>query len=363
MEDLYGIQNIQNLEDIISKQKEKMKHLREIVKKLSFVPVDPIGNYTCVTYKAIDGGKMNIQFNPFEMDLINIADSNGRELFKFVTPKGTMDDIDTNVFAFLDNISFIKRFLSLLGKSTVIEISSVLKNSQIAMDIAEYSCIFDRITNNNNEPILVMKDGLLRTKSIKQELLPKMLEILRNNKHAKLVGISKTSKLLNLISSALYIEKIFPGDKVGYVEIPINLELMAYKWSGQGKIQEGDVLTYAFGKMYVAKLSRFSNLLVTVEIPYDINNDKSIYSQHELNEIFGHLIKDSMYSYPNLGYPQTIMRAHEKAAMIGFTASLLKDKVMEKLIDIEDRSLADYIRDYNIVNEIVNKGVLGGGFY
>jgi len=362
VDESYGIQNIQNLEDIIAKQKEKMKRLRDIVKKLSFIPVDSVGNYSCVTYKAIDGGKMNIEFNPFEMDLINIADSNGRELFKFVTPKGLMDDIDSNVFSFLDNLEYIRRFLDLLGKTSVTDISSVLKNSLIAMDIAEYSCIFDRISNNNHEPVLVMKDGLLRTKSIRQEYVPKMLTILKNNKHAKLVGVSKTSKLLSLISSALFIEKVFPPDKVGYVEIPHNLELMAYKWSGQGKIQEGDILTYAFGKMYVAKLSRYSNLLVTIEIPFDVHKDEPIYSNSELSEIFGHLIKDSMFSYPNLGYPQTIMRAHEKAAMIGFTASLIKDKVMEKLIDLDDKSLAEYIRDYHLINEIVNKGVLGGGF-
>ena len=361
MYEIIGIEDIHSLNRIIQKQKEKMVKLRKIVKELKFIPIDPVGNYTCITYKAIDGGKMKIEFDPYEMDLITIADSNGREILKFATPKGKIWDLTSNDFLELDEIPQIKKFVNVLGEDSVVNISTILTEAKTAMQIAEYACIFERITADFVDPTIIMKDGFLRTKEIKASLIPKLILRLKENKDMKLVGVSKTSKLLSMISSALFIEKIFPPDGVGYVEVPSKLELMAYKWSGHGEIKDEKKLDYAFGKLYVAKLSNHSNLLTTVEIPYDFKDDKLLYSKQEINEIFGHLIKDSMYSYPNLGYPQTIMRAHEKAVQIGFTASIIKDKIMDKLIDNTDKDLKDYIRDHRIRKEIVDKGVLGGG--
>ena len=54
------LDDVHNLENAIQRQREKLKRMRELVQNLKFVPVDPVGYYSCVTYKAIDGGKMNI---------------------------------------------------------------------------------------------------------------------------------------------------------------------------------------------------------------------------------------------------------------------------------------------------------------
>ena len=114
--------------------------------------------------------------------------------------------------------------------------------------------------------------------------------------------------------------------------------------------------------MYIAKLSRNSNLLVTIEIPRDLKNDQEIYSEREITELMAHLAKDSAYSYPVLGYPQTIMKAHEAAARVGFPASVVKDKIMDKLKKMLDPDGRDFMRDASVLTEFVNKGVLGGGY-
>ena len=82
------IDNVHNLENAIKKQREKLEQMRKLVQNLKFVPVDPIGHYSCVTYKAIDGGKMNIDFDPFEIEYVEIADSNENVLLKFFFPNG-----------------------------------------------------------------------------------------------------------------------------------------------------------------------------------------------------------------------------------------------------------------------------------
>ena len=354
------LDNVHNLENAIQRQREKLERMRKLVKNLKFVPVDPVGYYSCVTYKAIDGGKMNIDFDPFEIDYVEIADSNENVLLKFVIPKGI--EMKNTDFSTLDEMPIIKTFLNIFNANSMTDISEIYNDPKKVMELAEYACIFEKILNEANQnKFLIMKDGLLRTKALKAELFPALIKILSQNKNIKLAGISKRSMLLSMISSALHLEKIFPPDKTGYVEIPLDLELMAYTWSGHGRIKgKKEPLNYALGKLYVAKLSQRSNLLVTTEIPYNLHDDKPIYNKQEIDEIFGHLVKDSMYSYPNLGYSQTIMRAHEKAVKIGFTASIIRDKIMDKCLEKLPDDIKKAIREYNLLKENVNKGSLGG---
>ena len=163
-----------------------------------------------------------------------------------------------------------------------------------------------------------------------------------------------------LLKAALICENVFPRGQIGYVEIPTWIENKAYTWSGHGKVDPKKPLDYAFGTLYIAKLSRAKNMLVTVEIPKDLEENRKIYSDAEVMEIMGYLAKDSMYSYPVMGYPQTIMRAHEHAASLGLPSSILRDKVMDRLVKSTDPGLAEYVRDAKMLGEIVEKGSLGG---
>ena len=348
----FDLNEIQNIDETVQTQVEKFQSIRDLVKNLKFVPIDPIGTYSSVTYKSIDGGKMGIYFDPFELDYIVIADSFGNELMKFLVPKGK--ELETADFIFMDKFSIIQKFLYLLGLKSVSQSSGILKSSKIAMEIAEIASIFERLTRHKNEPLIIMKDGLLRTIALKQEHIETLISILKDNKKRKLVGVAKGSRVLNLISSALFIEKKIPYNKTGFIEIPWKIEKLAYKWTGQ-------FIHYAFGKLYIAKLSNRSNLLVTLEIPYDFRNDVEIYSRNEIHEIIGHLVKDSHGSYPILGYPQTIMRAHEKAVRTGFTASIWREKIIDRILnEIGEKQLKQLITEANFVREYVKKGVLGG---
>ena len=104
--------------------------------------------------------------------------------------------------------------------------------------------------------------------------------------------------------------------------------------------------------------------MVTVEIPSDTTADpkisRPIYNQTEIDKLFGHLAKDSEYSYPVIGYPQTIMLAHETAVRLGFPSDLVKDLIKEKMINNLDEKTKILLRDYDILKTMVNKGVLGG---
>jgi hypothetical protein len=99
-----------------------------------------------------------------------------------------------------------------------------------------------------------------------------------------------------------------------------------------------------------------------VEIPYDFENDETVYDKREIFEIIGHLIKNSTGSYPILGYPQTIMRAHEKAVRTGFSASIWRDKIINRLLnELGDENIKDLIHESHFLREYVRKDMLGGG--
>jgi hypothetical protein len=357
----FDLDQIKNLEDFVREQVKKFKNLRELVKNLEFIGVDPVGTYSSITYKSIDGGKMGINFDPFEFDFIVIADSIGIELLNYLVPKS--ESLEPSDFQYLDDFLQVKKFTEVLGLNSILEVSNILRNSKVAMELTEYACIFERLTRMKEEPIIVMMDGLLRTIAIKPNYIEKLLTVLKNYNKRKLVGVAKGSRVLNLMASALFIEKKIPYGYTGYIEIPWEIERLAYKWTGRGMREDkkSTHLFHAFGKLYVAKLSKKSNLLVTLEIPYDFKNDCEIYSKREVNELIGHLIKDSMGSYPVLGYPQTIMRAHEKAVRTGFTASIWQDKIINKILnELGDINIKKLIMESNFLREYVNKGVLGG---
>ena len=56
-------------EKAMKKLEETMGDLRTEARKLRFVPIEAMGAYTSLSYKAIDGGKMKISFDPIEIDL------------------------------------------------------------------------------------------------------------------------------------------------------------------------------------------------------------------------------------------------------------------------------------------------------
>jgi len=265
----------------------------------------------------------------------------------------------------------LEQFTKMLNCSSISEISYILNNSNAFMEMAEWACIFDRIKADNDEPIIIIKDGLLRSKILKAvgktNYIGLLREILKEKKKdAKLVGVSKTSAIISLLSTALHLEKIIPSDAIGYVKIPLELELKAYKWQGKGEINREELkpLIYAFGEIYIVKLAKDSNLLVTIEVPKNLETGEIIYSESEIDEIISYLAKDSRFSYPVIGYPQTIMRAHEFAVQIGFPASIIKDEIKDKIInDLNNRDIEEFLRDGWLITDSINKGVLGGGKY
>jgi hypothetical protein len=194
----YGPETVQNLIELLEKQKEKFKELREDVKRLKFIPIEPSGTYSPIAFKSFDGGMFNLNFDPFEFDIVEVADSNGNSKLRFAAPKADLIDDDEieSVLAPLDKHPIIRKFLSMLGRQSLSQISEIIKSRGTLMEIGEYACIFDKISSASQEDkTIILKDGLLRTKKIKAELIAPLKQLLQQKKECvKLIGVSKTSQ-------------------------------------------------------------------------------------------------------------------------------------------------------------------------
>ena len=58
----YDPEDVTNLAQLLENQKEKVERLRERVRRLEFVPVEPTGAYMPITFKSLDGGIFNLHF-------------------------------------------------------------------------------------------------------------------------------------------------------------------------------------------------------------------------------------------------------------------------------------------------------------
>lgn len=360
----FNPKNVTNLDKLRENQLKKLNNLRKEVKRLKFVPIDPAGSYIPISFKSFDGGMFNLHFDPFEFDIVKVADSNGNTKMNFAAPGGDLrDDADLGtIIGDLDADPIVQNFLSILGKNSLQETTEILTRRETLMELAEFACMFNEVmTARDDSKTLVLRDGLLRTKKVKSELISKLKRVLAQKRdHVRMAGVAKTSKIVFLLKAALICERVFPKGQMGYVEIPLHLENMAYTWSGKGRLPDTPTkLNYAFGSLYITKLSRRKDLLVAVEIPETDSNDQ-VYTNSDVDEIMSYLAKDSAHSYPVLGYPQTIMRAHEFAVSLGLPASILRDRIMKDLVENTDPDLADYLRNARILGESVAKGTLGG---
>ena len=84
----YDSRGVANLERLQENQIRKMNALRERVRKLEFVPIEPAGSYIPMTFKSFDGGRFNLRLEPFEFEVVKVADSNGNVKMNFAAPVG-----------------------------------------------------------------------------------------------------------------------------------------------------------------------------------------------------------------------------------------------------------------------------------
>jgi len=342
----------------------KVESLRQRLRPLQ---VTQLGYRQCLAVApvATDGGENRLSFDPLNVEIIRIVDSEGREHFQKFIPLGTDPKHFQELF---DRIPLLKNFTTRIGvayrdlsyflpgnKRTVEEEDVKLGPSDEDLrkfvrafrDIAEWAVLLDLAYSGRGIRMLVIRDGLLRSKSMSIKAMievAKTFERAYNENGAMVVGIAKRSKVLSYLSLALRGEENMRRAYPCFVEVPRPLEDECYNFAStwmQGQ---------AFGRMHLAKLAEGDD---TPIFPVDI--PEWLLSRRK--EVLEYLAETSKASFPTPGYPQPLVRAHENANLRGLEMSVLGDFLVRAVAD----QMADRESELVVRHVTLGRGLVLGG--
>ena len=110
---------------------------------------------------------------------------------------------------------------------------------QVYRELMEWAVLYDLLKREYGSDTLVVFDGNLRSKVFSGELFARFGSLLEAeiNRHATrnrrvfLVGVMKTSKVLDRYRLAMALERVLRTSYPAYVEVPRELEENVYLWS------------------------------------------------------------------------------------------------------------------------------------
>jgi len=319
----------------------KLQGLRTLTKKLEIQEIGYRDCYSIATV-ATDGGENNLTFEPLNLEIIRVVDSEGIERIQKIIPVTTDPDFFIQMF---EEIDILNRFLNRLdveysdvsyflpveknnGQKTYFR--TIIKNFR---DILEWAVLLEMAWNPPKNPTLLLRDGLLRSMSMKDatiHALSKSFSDAYDEHGTFLVGVAKRAKVLNYYSMSLNLENAFAGKYPCYCEVPKKIEEEAYHrasvWVGHR----------SFGDLYFAKLTdKKEGLILPIEIPHWLRERRK--------EVLEYVVWTSKMSFPTIGYPFPLMKAHENATLTGiemeYLGSLLKDEILRRYPDEEQEKI------------------------
>lgn len=316
--------------------------------------VRPIRRYSvnAVSFVASDGGDNRLAFNPAVVELVRVVDSRGNECaLDAVSASAAVTELELRCTpGSAEEVPPLVRLCQDLGRP-LRELSYLLGSAgqpgkstgalRCYRDIVEWAVLYDLAANPaiqwGSDTILV-RDGLLRTKSFRRDVFPDIDQLLRRafQRHAdqnvslSLVGVAKQNAVLSRLAIALEIEGTFHRPYPCYVQVPPDIEQAMYNfdrtWLDTYETAEvdenGNRLYQSLGQLYLVK---FGDQPLDPVWPVDI----AIWQTREAEKILGQLTVDAQQGFPIPDYPMCIQRAHDFAKLGGLEVQILQDVLVE----------------------------------
>src|SRR5260370_41655864 len=145
---------------------------------------------TSISLVATDGGNNKLQFDPFLVQVVRIVDSSNNEYcLEAVTPSTKVSSLSARQFNAEDGpISALGMLMDYLGVRNLEQLSHMIRHQedgtptsptwvQVYRDLVEWAILFSLIrTNTFGTDILIVRDGLLRSKIFAGALFARYLD-------------------------------------------------------------------------------------------------------------------------------------------------------------------------------------------
>ncbi len=339
-----------HIDKATEKELAELHLLREHARGLRLTRIGSRQHYA-IAPVATDGGENRLSFEPINIEIIRVADSEGNKRIETVVPLTSEVEVYKSFF---EEIPVLRSFLSrldieykdlsyLLPRDTsdgaTPRESSISSREYLRQlrEIMEWAVLLD-ISWNETKP-LVLRDGLLRTRSLKPSTVEKMRQSFHESyieRDSLLVGVAKRSKVLSYVALALALEGPFRKKYACFCEVPDEVEKNAYNWARTW--QKGDQV---FGKLHLAKLiDDPRGIILPIDIPEWLLERRK--------EVLEYLSETARRSWPVVGYPHPLVRAHEFAVIGGFETEIISSMLVKSLIGLHDE------KDISVILELIH---------
>lgn len=330
-----------------------LQKFREYARRLKS-GVKPLRTYSvnAVSFVSADGGDNRLAFNPVMVELVRVVDSRGNEhALDAVSSTISIEELEERAkrgskYAVtplerlaqdtgktLEQMSYLIRGLGTPGKST--------GAMRCYRDIVEWAVLYDLVANPNlqwGSDTILVRDGLLRTKSFSRDTFPLLDKHIRGcvaahaerNIQLSLVGVAKQSAVLGRLAVALELEATFHKSYPCFVQVDGDIEAECYNfdrtWLDTYETTEEDDtgrrLYQSLGQLYLVK---FGDRPMDPVWPVDIAK----WQVDQAERILGQLTVDAQQGFPIPDYPMCIQRAHDFAKLSGLEIQDLQDMLFQ----------------------------------
>ena len=308
---------------------------------------------TAVSLVATDGGNNQLRFDPFLIQLVRVVDSNQRQrCLEVISPSMPINNLNRLQLDAEGNPKGpLGRMMRDLGVRRLEELSPMIQPGrdgaprspsavQVYRELMEWAVLYELLKMDYGSDTLIVFDGNLRSKVFAGELFAQLGKLLEAEiaRHAArkrrifLVGVMKTSKVLDRYRLTMALERVLRTNYPAYVEVPRELEENVYLWNeyarGQDAAEEGgEAAKFVLGKMFFVK---FGDRTQDPIWPVDIFETQA----KDADRILSHLLADAKEGFPVPLYPRCLQKAHEAAALVGFDMAVLQDSILDEFRDL-----------------------------
>ncbi len=314
---------------------------------------------TSISVVGTDGGNNRVQFDPYLVQIIRVVDSSDNEYcLEAVTPTTSIGELSARQFCSDGSPeTALGEMMEYLGVRDLVRLSHMIRNNdgapaspswvQVYRELVEWAILFKIVRDKDfGTDVLVIHDGLLRSKVFAGELFRRYMDGLREGiekqrrqrRRIYLAGMAKHSKVLARYRLAMALEGVLATTYPAYVEVPRDVEERAYQWAeyarGDDYGLDGEANKFVAGKMFFVKFGSSPHDPIW---PVDIFLPQTSDAQ----TILGCMLADAINGFPVPFYPLALQRAHENAALVDFDFDVLQDEIFEGIrYSLEDEGFA-----------------------
>jgi hypothetical protein len=318
------------LDDLTRQARELAPHVRPIRPHMA----------TAVALTAADGGNNSVAFNPFELQVIRVVDSQGKELFLDVVSPGT--DMEELSRSHVETGTALGRMMADLHAARLSDLSSMMTGRsvrwiEVYRDLCEWATLYDLIAHHDfATDTLIVRDGLLRTTIFTRDTLVRLGTLIKaaidrqareNHRRIWLAGLAKKSRVLDHYRLAMSLAGIFDRGTPCFVPVPRHLQDRVYRLNA-GYLREPDEAqaTENIGVMYFVRFGPHAGDPIWTA-------DLLAWQQGDAQAVFGRLQADAAAGFPVPFYPFSLQQADAHSRVADLDVDIIEDSLVSAVRD------------------------------